>query len=147
MLSVWWAHEMWCIVRKPARSALSGEATCKWSGASNGTYAQKMAYASFYALFAIYKKLTWRGNVRSSTQTLTHAYALSTKTGETRNCTVGRRKNGEKYVEIIPSIKCYLSFIKYEEFIFKHWLKPIFKWWNKRLSETPQCTHTHHLEK
>ena len=68
-----------------------------------GIYAQKMAYASFYAMFAIYKILTWRENVLSSTQTLTHAYALSTQTGETRNCdTVGRRKNGEKYVEIIP---------------------------------------------
>ena len=57
-----------------------------------------MVYASFYAMFAIYKKQYYPPR-----KTLTHAHALSTKTGETRNCdTVGRRKNGEKYVEIIP---------------------------------------------
>ena len=41
----------------------------------NVAYAQKKAYATLYAHRGIYKKRTWRENVQSSMQTLTHACA------------------------------------------------------------------------
>ena len=41
----------------------------------NVAYAQKKVYPNFYTHRGIYKKRTWWETVRSSTQTLTHAYA------------------------------------------------------------------------
>ena len=56
---------------------MQGIVTSGGHGASflNIAYAQKKAYATLYAYRGIYKKRTWRENVRSSTPTLTHAYA------------------------------------------------------------------------